>query len=109
MPSSCCTATPRTDIGAVPRINVNADVGEGAGQEEVILGLVDSASVACGVTVVCIEATNRDQPKASPRVQQTVDCCTAGATAAAGISMTISMAEIRHNQSALLATSHEHG
>jgi 5-oxoprolinase (ATP-hydrolysing) subunit A len=33
----------------VPRINLNADLGEGAGADEAILGLVDSANVACGV------------------------------------------------------------
>jgi UPF0271 protein len=30
-------------------MNLNSDVGEGAGEDEAILGLVDSASVACGV------------------------------------------------------------
>src|ERR1700692_1851056 len=44
MPSTCCTATPPTDAG---HMNLNADLGEGAGADEAILGLVDSASVAC--------------------------------------------------------------
>ena len=30
-------------------MNLNADLGEGAGADEVILGFVDSANVACGV------------------------------------------------------------
>jgi len=30
-------------------LNLNADLGEGAGADEVILGFVDSANVACGV------------------------------------------------------------
>jgi UPF0271 protein len=33
----------------VAKINLNADLGEGAGAEEAILGFVDSANVACGV------------------------------------------------------------
>ena len=35
--------------GAPGSIDLNADVGEGAGSDEVLLGLVTSASVACGV------------------------------------------------------------
>ena len=30
-------------------MNLNADLGEGAGADEAILGLVDSANVACGL------------------------------------------------------------
>jgi len=30
-------------------LNLNADLGEGAGGDEIILGFVDSANVACGV------------------------------------------------------------
>lgn len=30
-------------------MNLNADIGEGAGEDEVVLGFVDSANVACGV------------------------------------------------------------
>ena len=30
-------------------MNLNSDIGEGAGGDEVILGLIDSANVACGV------------------------------------------------------------
>ena len=39
-------ATQRIDAGAM---NLNADLGEGAGADEAILGLVDSANVACAV------------------------------------------------------------
>src|SRR5487761_1405627 len=45
MPSTCCSATPPTDTG---HMNLNADLGEGAGADEAVLGLVDSANVACG-------------------------------------------------------------
>src|SRR5258705_8780416 len=45
MPCSCCTATPPT----ADAVNVNADLGEGAGSDEAILEHIDSASVACGV------------------------------------------------------------
>ncbi|TMD72121.1 MAG: LamB/YcsF family protein [Chloroflexi bacterium] len=31
------------------RVNINADIGEGAGEDEAILACVDSANIACGV------------------------------------------------------------
>src|SRR5439155_1191650 len=31
------------------RVNLNADIGEGAGEDEAILACVDSANIACGV------------------------------------------------------------
>jgi len=30
-------------------VNLNADIGEGAGEDEAILACVDSANIACGV------------------------------------------------------------
>jgi UPF0271 protein len=39
----CFAATPPTDA-----MNLNADLGEGAGSDEAILGFVDSANVGCG-------------------------------------------------------------
>jgi len=30
-------------------LNLNSDLGEGAGEDEAILALIDSANVACGV------------------------------------------------------------
>jgi UPF0271 protein len=30
-------------------VNINADIGEGAGEDEAVLGCVDSANIACGV------------------------------------------------------------
>src|SRR5207249_8036198 len=31
------------------RVNLNADIGEGAGEDEAVLACIDSANVACGV------------------------------------------------------------
>jgi UPF0271 protein len=39
------------------RINLSADLGEGAGADEAILGYVDSASVACGVHAGSVSIT----------------------------------------------------
>jgi UPF0271 protein len=43
MRSVSCTATQNTD----ERVNVNADLGEGAGEDEAVLACVDSANIAC--------------------------------------------------------------
>jgi UPF0271 protein len=45
MPSSFCTATRPTH----EQLNLNSDLGEGAGADEAILPHIDSANVACGV------------------------------------------------------------
>jgi 5-oxoprolinase (ATP-hydrolysing) subunit A len=47
MRSSCFTATRLIDV-AQGAMNLNADLGEGGGADEAILGFVDSANVACG-------------------------------------------------------------
>lgn len=44
MRSSSCTATRDTTD-----VNLNADIGEGAGEDEAILACIDSANIACGV------------------------------------------------------------
>ena len=49
MQSSCCTAIQRIDARrANGAMNLNADLGEGAGADELILGFIDSANIACG-------------------------------------------------------------
>src|SRR5437867_58354 len=51
MRSSSFTATPGTDDQAhrSAPLNLNSDIGEGAGEDEAILACIDSANVACGV------------------------------------------------------------
>ena len=51
MRSSSFTATPGTDDPAhrSAPLNLNSDIGEGAGEDEAILASIDSANVACGV------------------------------------------------------------
>src|SRR5439155_3176588 len=51
MRSSSFTATPGTDDLAhrSAPLNLNSDIGEGAGEDEAILACIDSANVACGV------------------------------------------------------------
>src|SRR6184192_3839786 len=51
MRSSSFTATPGTDDPAhrSAPLNLNSDIGEGAGEDEAILACIDSANVACGV------------------------------------------------------------
>jgi UPF0271 protein len=51
MRSSSFTATPGTDDPAhrAAPLNLNSDIGEGAGEDEAILACIDSANVACGV------------------------------------------------------------
>src|SRR5881296_3940440 len=51
MRSSSFTAIPGTDDPAhrSAPLNLNSDIGEGAGEDEAILACVDSANIACGV------------------------------------------------------------
>src|SRR5665213_3700197 len=49
-PGAGSARAPRPQGGRPPQasMNLNADLGEGAGEDEAILGFVDSANVACG-------------------------------------------------------------